>query len=146
MCPSTLSPGYLHVLRSGHRLWRLLCPLPWENIRGEETASTSPLRKSSYFNNIILIDLIWFWTGVFFLSFRTYSSVRMWPGRHLWLREALLRSFSPLSLVSSSANQEVTAVAVLRKHKISFHLSSTFYQRKKKPLQCLNLPVDVSRV
>lgn len=36
-------------------------------------------------------------------SFRTCSSARMWPGPRSWLPEALLRSSSPLSLVSSSA-------------------------------------------
>lgn len=41
VCVPPLSPGHLHVLRSGHRLWWLLRPFPWENIWGEEGASTS---------------------------------------------------------------------------------------------------------
>lgn len=94
---STLSPGYLHVLRSGHRLWWLLCPLSWENIWGEETVSGSLLMKRSLFNSSSV--------NFFFLSFRTCSSVRTWPGPHSWPQEALLQSFSPLSLVSSLASR-----------------------------------------
>lgn len=51
---STLSPGYLHVLRSGHRLWWLLCPLTWENIWGEDAPSGSLLITCSLFNSLSL--------------------------------------------------------------------------------------------
>lgn len=94
------SLGHLHVLRSGHRLRRLLCALSWENIWGWGTA------WSFYLHSMEI------WVHVVFTfcrhSFRTCSWAKMLPGQHLWLQEALLQSFLLHSLVSSRANQEVT--------------------------------------
>lgn len=58
----------------------------------------------------------------FFLSFRTCSSVKMWPERRSWLQEALLLSFLPHSLVSTS--ESVALVSFYHRSAESFSLCS----------------------
>lgn len=113
-CTCTLSSGPNCAFRPS------TCSMPWPS--SVTTTSSHPLRKYLRWDKrhrpairyhfvgsmrfIFSYSFLFWASSFFFVSFRTCSSVRMWPVRHSWRQAARLQSFLPLSLVSSLANRD----------------------------------------